>query len=262
MSPLSSLATFTPSRVLPERCRTLSSIDGDVDSGYGCLINPGGSGADAALQNFTEGYLTVANQSTRSRVYMIDGTAILGVASPDPDVDFTASSFASATTCKLVTTACNASFIDPGGSDAARDESFDCTPAKAGLKLQGNFSQLTETDEGDAGTASSTTPPLTVYSSITVPMGFQYYNTSAKNVVSASYDGASANASKIWFGMVFELPPEMVQEPETDSDDSDTTNKQLDTVYLPRDESGGIMSCTTNLSSVVCYAPVQSALLQ
>jgi len=241
-------APFNPGFGLPEMCLGSSLADGmDID---GCLFTGGGSGADLGLTNATEAYLTLANQSHRSKVYVYNNASILGPADPPPDIDFTATSFASYTSCEMVTTLCNVSFTDPGGSDAARDETFDCTRDKAGLVLAGNWSTALTNPISSSGSISSG-PELVVDWTANYQLGFMYYNTSEKTQQGFDYAVEGANSSKLWFGVLFSLPPTVVPFEAGGSDESSQINKQLDVVYLPRGEAGGIMSCTTDLSSVV-----------
>lgn len=226
---------FSPGRGLPATCLNSSSI-GTQTSFAGCIFDGGGSGSSLSLFGSTEAYLTLGNKSTNNQLYFSNGAAVLGPISPPADTDFTAESYASSTSCEMVTMPCGAHFIDPDGSDAGRDVTYDCTSTAGGLTLSGNFSELWPQQ---ASSSSS--------SNVNYALAFTYYNTSDKTVDVASWIGKNANRGRSWWGLVFALPPLMVQ---YDSDQSSYSTK-LDVINLPGSSSGGIMSCTTNLSDVV-----------
>jgi hypothetical protein len=58
------------------------------------------------LKNQTEFVRTAGNQSAINQVYFRDGHAVLGPYNPPLDLDFQATSFASETSCRVVSSEC------------------------------------------------------------------------------------------------------------------------------------------------------------
>ena len=216
---MSTLGEFSPGRVFPSNCSNAT-----VTNSLGCIIvsDPGDlvdmTGQDEILK-------TLSNISTLNQISFSNQTFILGPANSPPEMSFTASSFASSTSCDVVTPSCKWAFTpDPTGGDSY---TIYCTPNSAGLFL--NISSHTG-DESDT---------------------YYYYNTSTKTSLMdvgglKSYTEPFAymkHDSNLYWAYVFVLPA-------TTNLDADAAEK---TSFFNVSTYGlyGILSCTTALSNVV-----------
>ncbi|KAI9716401.1 MAG: hypothetical protein M1828_000343 [Chrysothrix sp. TS-e1954] len=191
---------FSPSRALPKGCLT-----GD-DSVVSCLENPSGSGGGGGFINQDEYVNTAANASDFSRVYISNGIAVLAAAKPPPDLDFTATSYGSRTSCEVVSKKCKPKFINPGGADASRDISFDCKADIAGLDLAGKFGDLDKSPADGDGTNTDPRNDLENSLGISDLFGFQFYNNAEKtDLAIGSGRPDNSKIPHIWFAWVFVL---------------------------------------------------------
>ncbi|EXJ53676.1 uncharacterized protein A1O5_13128 [Cladophialophora psammophila CBS 110553] len=222
-------ADFNPGRRLPTVCWDNSTL-----SLYApCNINLGGSGARTTFSNSTEAYLTLGNQSTRNIVRLADDgkTAVITPPTSPSGVQFTASSYASSTTCETVSKRCKPHYNGDGDCDACQSWAYNCTPDAAGLNISGNFSGILAAG-GD------------------FPVVLQFFSTSSK-VLNTSNGAAHG---QIWSAVLFSLP--------AGSDEGmyrgEDTQMISDMYYDPdkdllADTYGniyGILSCNTTLSDV------------
>ena len=242
-----------PGRSLPLTCIINSTLIGPA--GTGCVTQPAGSGGGGGLNNQTEYVRTADNQSNINQVYVIDGKAVIGPSNPPLDFDFQADSFASQTTCKMVTALCGTHATDPGGSDAARDSEYNCNVTMAGLKFSGNFSDLYNVEQGgDTSTSKSTGNTISsTYDTATYGLGFQYFNDAGKTNQSKSSGPDDAYTPHLYWAVVFTLGSGWDLGDESPDSDNYTENI-LDSLGLaeqPGAGLGGILSCTTDLSNVV-----------
>ena len=220
------------------------------------MLQPAGSGGGGGLYNQTEYVKTADNQSDINQVYVIDGQAVLGQSNPTLDYEFQADSFASHTTCEMVTQRCGTHAIDPGGSDAARDTEYNCNVTNAGLKLSGNFSDLTNIQEGGDSTTSKSAGNTisSTYDTATYGFGFQYFNDAAKTNQSKTLGPQDPHTPHLYWAVVFTLGSGWNVGDEAGTGSNGYNEGTFDNVGLagqPGGGLGGILSCTTDLSSVV-----------
>ncbi len=201
-------------------------------------MNGAGGANPFKLVGYSEYLKTASNQSAINQVYMTKDMAILGPAYPPINVDFEATSFASSTRCHMATSLCYTQESSGAEPYLDADISFNCSVAVAGLNFTGNFSQL-------SGTTGTTAKKVDLTSSATYTnafdgnnhgLGFRYFSNSTKN--DPGFLPASLDNPELWWGLLFLL---RYSDPTIDPE----------IVMQPAGESGGIMSCTTNLSEVV-----------
>lgn len=135
--------SFVPGRDLNSTC--LSNPDGRINSTQirpmNCIVWPGDAVNTPVLANDIEFFKTSGNQSENNKVYLSDGYAVLGPAKRPPDVDFTANSFGSKTSCRVVTSLCGARSTIGSRNLPPSYSNFICN-STAGLNMTGNFLSL------------------------------------------------------------------------------------------------------------------------
>lgn len=226
---------FNPGRSLSNHC--LSQPDQFTRSA--CNIELGGSGGGPFLLGRTEAYLTFANASTNNTIQLTDDgkTAILTHPRPPPNLSYSAHSYASATTCEMITGRCNIHY-NGGFAEAESEWGYDCTTASAGLYLTGS---LTDMDVGGAGGGVTSTfytsPSKSPDTNDTVFIG-----------------NSSADHGRIYLAMLFVLPQGGGNASVLLPDRRTFYDPELDLITSTYGPTYGIMSCNTGLSDVVYTA--------
>ena len=256
-----SFPNFAPGRGLKEECLNATIEPTIQRSSYlatPCVVNSAGSGGGGGLQEEAEYIRTAGNQSSTNRVYLSDGQAVIGPANAPSDIDFQASSFASHTSCRMVTELCGAHFIKPD-SEASRDISYNCNATVAGLNATGNFSDIYSSSSSSssqqtqedykARTANSILgfgPSSGDNTGIAYPMGFRYYKDASMSISSnMSFRPDTPFTPSLYWAFIFSL----------NRGSSNLRTGAFDPgrglIGMVGGGLGGIMSCSTNLSEVV-----------
>ena len=258
MQPVPFTANFSPGRGINKECLSQYASYSAAES---CIMNPSGSGGGGGLINQNEYVSTASNSSKFSQVYLTDGMAVLGPADPPPDMDFSATSFGARTICEVVTSQCNAKYIDPEGDDADRDVTFSCAASTSGLDLVGNFSNLNSASSGWPR-ESKNDLQNSIGSTVggdTGAFGFQFYSDAQKTKLDIGHGIPSrGDIPHIWFAWVFQLSAGFGAE-DDDSESGDVNNIGL--TLLPDGGLGGIISCSTDLFDVVSRSSRQRSII-
>ena len=210
-----------------------------------------------SLVNGSEFIGTVSNLSVINRLYLIDGLALVGPSKLPLDIDFNATSFASHTKCRVVTSLCGANSLPNDFLATQKFYNFKCDAATAGLNLSGNFWTLaTPLNDSVPSSQGDLSEPMSTnnFTKNEFALGFQYYNDPEKKVqIGANF--LNTSRPNLYWGVAFALEATWSQDQTTQNNHTgeikDNTWAYLD---LVRDQTGGasgIMSCETNVSEIV-----------
>ncbi len=247
MRPQPNAPTFTPGRGIPQSCLTPDFPEAGEDIALGCILAPETDGPDSLL-NVSEYMRTVENQSNYNQVYLSSGQAVLGPRGPPQDLDSSATSFGSKTSCDMVTNLCYSPEVTIEGPEPSQYSDFDCNTTTAGLNLTGSFVDLTYSDSSGGGSSGAE------YGDAGYGLLFQYYNDTQKlhQVVSGEVL-VDQRSTQLFWGLVFELQFAVALLGSVYStnltNNSDPASFGL--VTQPGGAGAGILSCETNLSEIV-----------
>ncbi len=110
-----------------------------------CSVNPALGTNAGGLIHQTEFVRTVNNLSLLNQVYSIGGQAVIAnppmpsVSKLNLNIDFQATSFASHTSCQMVTGDCGLNAYSSNTTSGAQETPFVCNVTRAGLDVAGNF---------------------------------------------------------------------------------------------------------------------------
>ncbi|KAL8675091.1 MAG: hypothetical protein Q9168_000462 [Polycauliona sp. 1 TL-2023] len=215
-----SLQAFTPGRDLSPSClsnpRGDSSNGGtDVDIPADCIIFRGDAVNQATLVNQTEFVRTAGNKSTVNQVLFDNGQAVLAPYEPPANLDFSATSFGSKTTCRVVTSECGAQSVTGERIPYPWSSNYKCNDT-AGLNMTGNFLALKPNEVGrpdytGLSGAPNGDPEAQIYKGNKLQlsqydMGFQYFQDPAKQKqVDIEGSGLRPDTSQLDWAVVFSL---------------------------------------------------------
>ncbi|KAG8530288.1 uncharacterized protein KY384_004790 [Bacidia gigantensis] len=250
--------SFAPGRGLPDQCL---DMDGAPDDGIDCTSNiPGG------LKNQSEYIRTAGNLSSSNRLYVSEGQTILGPANAPVGFDFEATSFASRTVCRMVTSLCGAGHMDTTDDGNDANLPYNCSATVAGLNMIGNMSDVSDTESNDNTTDWVYPPDFSNLASSTRLLGFQYFNDAAKTQQTGDELHLNQYTPHLYFGLLFQLEASWAAEGQIRS----TTDPEYNSQYEKQPESApwfakfaamdlraseaggpnGLMSCETELSDL------------
>lgn len=216
----------------------------------------------------TEFFRTVANYSDLHQIYRSDGYSVLGPSGPPIKLDFQASSFASKTTCRVVTGLCDAK-PTPGQSLAPLENfNFVCNASTAGLNMTGNFLNLL----APLNASGLTTGPEVGHTdneqlilganSITrngQGIGFQYFHDSQKQRQVQSFESPYQTRDELYWAAVWRTPftSLLTWESPLRLGAKQPPANETAAVGIPDHYKGGaygILSCETSLREVVSFS--------
>ena len=258
---------LTPGRGLNSTC-----LNSPYETSYSyvdaCILEPGDAVNPITLLNQTEFFKTAANYSDINQVYLSNGYAFLGPVSPDPDLDFQASSFGSKSTCRAVTGLCGAKSTAGARIPLPSDFNFMCNASVAGLNMTGNFAYVMNTSGGlqpnnenmpNITAAQKVAGANTMYPSNQIQ--FQYFTDAQKQnqtAVPDYYSGIGGDISQLYWAVVWTVPfTSPLNQGENQSSTDDVASVGITDVGTPGIGSGGgsvgILSCETNISEIVGF---------
>ena len=244
---------FAPGRGLSADCLNDSEGSPDNGSGWnaiGCVIQRQSESGGGGLKNQADFIRTAGNESSINRIYISDGQAVIGPApnTMPPNVDFSASSFASHTQCRMSTSECGAQMVPhPPGSEIWSID-YDCNSTIAGFNAKGNFSKIEayQVERSDPDTSIGGTG-LSPYQ-----IGFRFFVDATMTDTSNTdpWIPASVTTPRLYWAFIFSLDSGWSISNSIGISPGRYHPKNMIGMEKGMGGIGGIMSCATNLSAV------------
>jgi len=218
-------------------------------------VNPALGTNAGGLIHQTEFVRTVNNLSLLNQVYSIGGQVVIAnppmpsVSKLNLNIDFQATSFASHTSCQMVTGDCGVNAYSSNTTSGAQKTPFVCNVTRAGLDVAGNFSDISShpnSTNNTFGLFGASEGSVKSYS-----IGFQYFDDAEKTQRSSQLGPTNYSSPSLWWASIFTLDSGW----ESDRQNADIVTGEImaetQIASLGNGRWGGILSCNTNLSQVV-----------